>query len=355
MKKIIIFLALILLLISCSSKKHQNESAFIKDTNSFDILMGQFAHNIENIWGRREILIAGPQDYVKYTDQYQTRSHINFKAGSIKVETIATLNPVSHLRSAIIATLLMGDDPCSIDLYSDLNDITISKHPFLYGQVLDNNGQPIRSEWGAGRFADYLLKTKIQKRRSGIHLIWSITLKLVPNHIDQRARKYLPFIKSASSRYGIETSLILAIMQTESSFNPYAVSSAGALGLMQVMRNTAGKDVFKMKGKSGQQGRRYLFNPGNNIDIGTAYLSILKNSYLREIKNLTSRRYAIITAYNSGAGAVLRVFSRDKDKAIRIINRMKSDEVFRILSTLHPSGQSRDYLLKVNRLQRKHR
>jgi hypothetical protein len=33
--------------------------AWIKDTNGFDILMGQFAHNIENIWGFNEVLIAG--------------------------------------------------------------------------------------------------------------------------------------------------------------------------------------------------------------------------------------------------------------------------------------------------------
>ena len=45
--------------------------------------MGQFAHNIENIWGFKEVVIAGPKDYVKYTDQYQTRSHINFDDGTI--------------------------------------------------------------------------------------------------------------------------------------------------------------------------------------------------------------------------------------------------------------------------------
>ncbi|MCT7094654.1 murein transglycosylase domain-containing protein, partial [Salmonella enterica] len=80
-----------------------------------------------------EVLIAGPKDYVKYTDQYQTRSHINFDDGTITVETIAGTDPAGHLRRAIIKTLLMGDDPGSIDLYSDVDDIKISKEPFLYG------------------------------------------------------------------------------------------------------------------------------------------------------------------------------------------------------------------------------
>lgn len=55
-----------------------------------------------------EVLIAGPKDYVKYTDQYQTCSHINFDPGTITFETIATTDPAAHLRQAIISTLLMG-------------------------------------------------------------------------------------------------------------------------------------------------------------------------------------------------------------------------------------------------------
>ncbi len=120
--------------------------------------MGQFAHNIENIWGFKEVVIAGPKDYVKYTDQYQTRSHINFDDGTITIETIAGTEPAAHLRRAIIKTLLMGTIRVR-SISSDVDDITISKEPFLYGQVVDNTGQPIRWEGRASNFADYLLKT----------------------------------------------------------------------------------------------------------------------------------------------------------------------------------------------------
>ena len=78
MKKFLALALIAPLLVSCSSKKGDDyNEAWVKDTNGFDILMGQFAHNIENIWGFNEVLIAGPKDYVKYTDAYQTRSHIN--------------------------------------------------------------------------------------------------------------------------------------------------------------------------------------------------------------------------------------------------------------------------------------
>src|SRR5471030_1273213 len=128
MKKILALLVIAPMLISCSgSKKDSFNEAYVKDTNGFDILMGQFAHNIENIWGLNEVLIAGPKDYVKYSDQYYTRSHINFDAGTITIETIAGTDPAANLRQAIISTLLVGEDPGNVDLYSDANDIQISK------------------------------------------------------------------------------------------------------------------------------------------------------------------------------------------------------------------------------------
>ncbi|PHM29806.1 membrane-bound lytic murein transglycosylase MltC [Xenorhabdus budapestensis] len=356
MKRLLALLLLTPLLISCSSKQDiEYKEEYIKDTNGFDILMGQFAHDIENIWGLQEVLIAGPKDYVKYTDQYKTRSHINFEAGTITIETISPIDPTEYLRRAIVTTLLMGDDPGSIDLYSDSNDIEISKEPFLYGQVLDNTGEPIRWEWRANHFANYLLQNKLQKRQSGLHVIWSVTMQLVPNHLDKRAHKYLSMVRKASIKYGVDESLILAIMQTESSFNPYAVSHADALGLMQVVQHTAGKDVFKMQGKSGQPSRNYLFDPANNIDAGTAYLAILQSIYLGEIQNATSRRYAVITAYNGGAGSVLRVFSSDKKKAAQIINSMASGDVYETLTNKHPSAESRRYLMKVNNAQKSYR
>ncbi|MGK2946104.1 MAG: membrane-bound lytic murein transglycosylase MltC, partial [Candidatus Malihini olakiniferum] len=238
------------------------------------------------------------------------------------------------------------------NLYSDTNDIQISREPMLYGQVLDNIGHPIRWEDHAASFTDYLLQNRLQQRTSWLNVIWSVTFQLVPNHLDKRADKYLPLIRQASKRYGIEESLILAIMQTESSFNPYAVSRSDALGLMQVVQRSAGCDVFKSKGRWGQPSRSYLFDPKNNIDTGVAYLAILKNTYLIGIENPTSRRYAVITAYNCGASSVLRMFSSDKDRAVSLINQMSPGEVYDTLTTQHPSSESRHYLYKVNSMQK---
>ncbi|UMP74899.1 transglycosylase SLT domain-containing protein [Klebsiella pneumoniae] len=78
-------------------------------------------------------------------------------------------------------------------------------------------------------------------------MVYSITINTVPNHLDKRAHKYLGMVRQASRKYGVDESLILAIMQTESSFKPYAVSHADAMGLMQVVQHSAGRDVFRSR------------------------------------------------------------------------------------------------------------
>lgn len=354
MKKFFILFAVSLALTACTNTPNKKHPPIIieKDINAFDILIGQFANNIENIWGRQEILIAGTKDYVKYTDNYKTRSHINFDSGVITVETLEQVDTLQQLRQTIISTLLMGDNPDSINLYSDSDDVSISQEPFLFGQVVDQENQPIRWEWRATRFADYLLETHLQRRQSGLKTIWGVNIRLVANHVDQRAHKYLPYVRKAAKKYHVDERLILAIMQIESSFNPYAVSRANALGLMQVVSHTAGRDVFAMQGRSGQPSRSYLFDPEKNIDTGTAYLAILQNQYLADINHPKLKHYATITAYNAGAGSVLRVFSDDKAKAIQLINKMTPEQLYKKLTNDHPSSEARRYLYKVDSVYR---
>ncbi|STJ27595.1 membrane-bound lytic murein transglycosylase C [Escherichia coli] len=75
-----------------------------------------------------------------------------------------------------------------------------------------------------------------------------------------------------------------------------------------MVQHTAGKDVFRSQGKSGTPSRSFLFDPASNIDTGTAYLAMLNNVYLGGIDNPTSRRYAVITAYNAAQAACCESF-----------------------------------------------
>ncbi len=314
--------------------------------------MGQFSRNIDQIWGVNELLQASQKDYVKYTDKYYTRSHISFEDGQITIETLGDQN---RLRNSIIHTLLMGSDASGIDLFAS-GDVPISSNPFLAGQVVDQFGRSVTNIAIANDFATYLIQNKLKTRRlQNGHTVTYVSIPMAANHVEVRARRYLPIARKAAKQYNIDLSLILGIMEVESAFNPYAVSYANAIGLMQVVPRTAGRDIFARKGWGGQPDRDYLYDPTQNIDSGTMYLTILRDEYLDGITDPTSKRYAMISAYNSGAGAVLRVFDSDKWEAIERINNLEPDAVYRILTTAHPSSQARNYLMKVNKAQQKYR
>jgi soluble lytic murein transglycosylase-like protein len=99
-------------------------------------------------------------------------------------------------------------------------------------------------------------------------------------------QSYIDIISTACDRHGVDPLLVHAIVKVESDFNPYAMSRKGAMGLMQLMPQTA----FDMK-------VRDTFNPGENIDGGVKYLRYLIDRYDGNLS-------LALAAYNSGETAV---------------------------------------------------
>ncbi|MEQ1962081.1 transglycosylase SLT domain-containing protein [Xenorhabdus khoisanae] len=160
------------------------------------------------------------------------------------------------------------------------------------------------------------------------------------------------FIGQAAKRYGVDETLIKAIIQVESGFRPEVVSKSNAVGLMQIKATTAGRDAYRMKGKSGQPTVRELKDPETNIDLGTAYISILKKQHLEGISNPETLYYATIVAYVNGAGALLRTFDSNRTVAINKINRMTPDQFYQYVQNNHPAPQAPRYLWKVKNAYR---
>ena len=314
----------------------------------------KFKRLIDSIWGKEDVPEAGPKDYVKYTDKYYNRAHIDFEAGTVTIETLAPNDQTDYLKKAIITTLLTPDDPRDVDLYSDTAPGgNKTGKPFLYKQVLDHDGKAIAWQWRANRYAEYLIKNKLRKVSLGNRSGLQVQFPLIASHQQVRAYKYASLIQKYAKRYKVTESLIYGVIKTESSFNPFAVSHAPAYGLMQIVPTTAGRDVFeKIKKRSGQPSPQYLYDPENNIDTGTAYLKILQEQYLVKISDHNARRYSVISAYNAGAGNVLLTFSSDRNKAVEKINRLSSTQVYDQLTSRHPSQESRRYLYKVNQAQK---
>lgn len=156
---------------------------------------------------------------------------------------------------------------------------------------------------------------------------------------------YRTLAERYADKYGLPSSLVMAIIKTESNFNPHAVSSQQAIGLMQIVPTTAGEEVHTyLHGNASAPAFEMLFQPDNNILYGTTYLHLLDKRYFQRIQDQTSRQLCIIAAYNGGPGAVLRVFDSNMDNALSIINGMSPDEVYSALSTGMPFAESRQYI-----------
>ena len=169
--------------------------------------------------------------------------------------------------------------------------------------------------------------------------------KAPPSRVSQA---WSMFTENAASHYGVDERLISAIISVESGGNPDVVSRSNAVGLMQIKASTAGREVYRAQGRRGQPTAAELRDPAKNIDSGTAYIHLLQQRMLSGTRDPDSLRDATVGAYANGAGALLRTFSRDRDRAIAMINDMSPDEFRRHVQTRHPAAQAPRYLWKVN-------
>ena len=130
-------------------------------------------------------------------------------------------------------------------------------------------------------------------------------------------------VKKASDKFNINRSLIYGIMRRESMFNPNASSWAGAKGLMQVTIPTAKfiakKYRLKLDKEKNEQINDIIFNPYNNINIGTANLDFLDDLFNKNI-------ILGISAYNAGPGNVDKWLNGKKVPALNWIENIPFKE-----------------------------
>jgi len=335
----------------------RNPEAVLRDLRGlqqdFKTIMAALTGRVRQTWGEKEVKVPEQKKYVKYTQNYMSRAIVDFDNGTVVVETLDDKAPKESLKNALVTTLLTPDDPRSVDLFSDKPVTLTSDHqPYLLGLVVDDEGQPIRTPTQAETFADSIVTTRSTTRavdQNGVSKQALIAeIKMISNFSNKQAEKYRATVNRYADQFNISPSLIFSVIRTESNFNPFAVSSAPAYGLMQLVPSSGGRDAYrKAKGKDVIPSREYLFDPENNIELGSAYLGVLSYDLLDDIDNQVSREYCVISAYNTGPRNVFKTFAGDSTAAINQINSLEPPAVYDRLRSNLPYQETRDYLVKV--------
>lgn len=129
-------------------------------------------------------------------------------------------------------------------------------------------------------------------------------------------------VHEVSERHEVDPALVRAVIQTESNWNPSAVSSKGALGLMQLIPSTAR-----------EMGVHNALDPKQNLDGGVRYLRKLLERYNGDLDRA-------LAAYNAGPGAVDRAGGVPRYRETRAYVQKITDSYFRLGSDRLPAAMN---------------
>ncbi|MEA3397114.1 MAG: murein transglycosylase domain-containing protein [Chloroflexota bacterium] len=298
----------------------------------------KYKKKVEDKWDG--FVTSTKKELVDYSEDKNSRSRINFEKGCIEIEVVV---PADDPKAAEAAKKKIARQTSKV--FSDNN---IIGENLLQGQVKDKSGK-IVSKKNANEFIknEVIPEIKLEKKefraKDGIARIkYKAKIQMVPEHLRIRAKRYLPMVKKNAKRFSVNPQLILAIIHTESCFNPMAVSHCGAIGLMQIIPRYAGSDAYKyIYNKEKILASAYLYKPENNIELGAAYLHLLKRKHFSSIPKNPKNRYLTVCGYNWGPGAM-----RNKILKRYNVGNMSDADLFGLLRKKTPKETS-DYLKRV--------
>lgn len=301
-------------------------------------------------WGKENFIEESAKEVVEYSDDLQTRMNIDFEAGTAEVAILAGLEEdvteiAGKLKNAVVNFL---ETKLDIDVPPIFQNQIDSKD---YG--LSGNSTPDEL---ASKIIDDKESVTIDTDEGEKKLV-KVRIELAEDHLSERAVIFKDIIRRYAGKFSMEEPLIYAVIEQESAFNPRARSSAPAYGLMQLVPRYGGREAFRhVYGKDFIPLPFYLYDPENNIELGTGYLDKLMNVTFANVRDQNSRMLCAIAAYNTGPGNVCKTVSgsTSASKAIPVVNSMSYDELFRLLRRKLPHSETRNYIVQVTEKRKKY-
>jgi len=360
---------------SKSAQDTQLSSSQLK--SNFKKAVSAYRAELRTYWPDAEI--SSKTRLVFYSDNYQQKQAVDFKANEIQV-TMPSLRQGKVLNyremqkrlEKTLTQLLSTNLQTAVNL-DPINSRMETLAGIRYAQDLGAMGRDLilgelfRDERPSIKAVERMAK-KLSKAAyirypavASLNLAFSFNdrttyiISLPEKRIRTKAIRYKSFIYDYAQKYSLPPSLVFAIIHAESHFNPLARSQAPAFGLMQIVPHTAGVDASNLIYKKEKVlSPSYLYNPKQNVQVGAAYFHILYYRYLKGITDSKARLYCAIAAYNAGTSSVMKTLtgSSSISKAVGSINRMSAPDVLRKLLRQMPTAETRGYLNKVLNLQK---
>lgn len=250
------------------------------DSENLDMVMfwrakieQKYSHNPNYEIFYRNVINNFPDSYFAYR-AFWILQGLSSSVMNAKLEYRQIEYPYKYpARGSILYNLILVND------YDMINKYTKDEFVKSWTQYKKNNY--VSSSYTASKAMDKL-KTKPPKDDPRWRLVY-------PLH-------YFKQVENNAGHYKNDVALMMAIIKEESHFNPDAQSGVGAIGLMQLMPETA----HEVGQKSGYEfNTTDLLNPEFNIKLGNIYYSQLRNA-------LENKDISAVASYNGGIGSVQR-------------------------------------------------
>ncbi|MEY8205949.1 MAG: transglycosylase SLT domain-containing protein [Bermanella sp.] len=364
---------------------HEAAAASAQDTQlsalqlkrNFKKSVSAYRAELRAYWPSAEI--SSKSRLVFYSNDYQQKQAIDFKANEIQI-TMPSLRQgkvlnYREMHKRLEKTLVqllstnlqtaVNKDPINTNMETlagirYAQDLGVMGRDLILGELFRDERPSIKA---VERMAKKLSKAAYIRfpAVAALNLAFAFNdrttyiISMPEKRIRTKAKRYQPFVYDYAQKYSLPPSLVFAIIHAESHFNPLARSQAPAFGLMQIVPHTAGMDASHLIYKQQKVlSPSYLYNPKQNVQVGTAYFHILYYRYLKDISDSKARLYCAIAAYNAGTSSVMKALTGSAriSTAVDSINRMSAPEVLRKLLRQMPTAETRDYLNKVLNLQK---
>ena len=324
----------------------QEQAAFNSYLDEQERNYAAYVAEVRAKWG--EFLGSTKKVWVDYGDQKESRARVDFEQGKVTIDVIVPKVEKNF------------EELAAQKIKSQLKRMVSEKWPTgenpLADQVETTAGETLKSD-NVDSFIEERLKQKLRVKPTPVpakeaepQQVVSVNIPMVPEHLKIRADKYKPLVDKYCEERKLDASVVYGLIHTESFFNPMARSHIPAFGLMQIVPASGGRDAYKYVYKEDKKpSAEYLYDPENNIKLGTAYMNLTKDVYFKGVEDKTTAYLLTVAAYNTGPGNVARAMTGTTRlrPTVEKANSMSIEAVHNTLRKKLPYKETQKYIQKV--------